>query len=84
MTSLTSGALQLWQMVFPVENLEIEGQFTTHTYTLYDGGVVYANGNDHIIDAVWCAMLAQEQANLDQVGEEMVSRVPVMAEPVFV
>ena len=35
-------------------------------------------------DAVRCAMLAREQANLDQVGEETVSLVPVMTDPVFV
>ena len=84
MTSLINGALQRRQVVFPVEDLEIEDQFTTHTYTLHDGRVVYAKGNDHIIDAVRCAMLVREQANLDQVGEETVSLVPVMTDPVFV
>ena len=84
MTSLINGALQRRQVVFPVEDLEIEDQFTTHTYTLHDGRVVYAKGNDHIVDAVRCAVLAREQANLDQVGEETVSLVPVMTEPVFI
>ncbi len=51
---------------------------------LHDGRVVYAKGNDHIIDAVRCALLMREQANLDQVGEETVSLVPVMTDPVFV
>ena len=83
MTSLINGALQRRQAVFPVEDLEIEDQFTTQTYTLHDGRVVYAKGNDHIIDAVRCAMLVREQANLDQVGET-VSSVPVMTDPVFV
>ena len=49
MTSLINGALQRRQVVFPIEELEIE-----------------------------------EQANLDQVGEETVSLVPVMTDPVFV
>ena len=84
MTSLINGALQRQQAMFPVEALEIEDQFTTHTYTLHDGRVVYAKGNDHIIDAVHCAMRAREQANLDQVAEETVSLVPVMTDPVFV
>ena len=53
-------------------------------HTLHDGRVVYAKGNDHIIDAARCAMLVREQANLDQVGEETVSLVPVMTDPVFV
>ena len=46
--------------------------------------VVFAKGIDHIIDAVRCALLVREQANLDQVGEETVSLVPVMTDPVFV
>lgn len=40
-------------------------------------------GNDHIIDAVRCAMLVREQANLDQIGEETVSLKPVLTDPVF-
>ena len=70
--------------MFPVEDLEIEDQFTTHTYTLHDGLVVYAKGNDHIVDTVCCSMLVREQANLDQVGEKMVSLVLVMTDLVFV
>ena len=84
MTSLISGALQRRQVVFPVNDLEIEDQFTTHTYTLHDGRVVYSKGNDHIIDAVRCAMLAREQANLDLVGDETVSLSPLVTEPVFI
>jgi hypothetical protein len=41
-------------------------------------------GNDHIIDAVRCAMPAREQANLDLVGEETVSLSPLVTEPVFI
>ena len=84
MTSLINGALQRWQVVFPAEDLELEDQFTTHTYTLHDGRVVCSKGNDHIIDAVRCALLAREQANLDQIGEETVSLKPVLTDPVFI
>ena len=84
MTSLINGALQRRQIVFPAEDLELEDQFTTHTYTLRDGRVIYSKGNDHIIDAVRCALLAREQANLDQVGEETVSLIPVLTDPVFI
>jgi len=84
MTSLINGALQRRQIVFPSDDLEIEDQFTTHTYTLHDGRIVYSKGNDHIIDAVRCAMLVREQANLDQVGEETVSLKPLVTEPVFI
>ena len=84
MTSLINGALQRREVVLPAEGLEMEDQFTTYTYTLHDGRMVYAKGNDHIIDAVRCALLVREQANLDQVAEETVSLVPVMTDPVFV
>lgn len=84
MTSLIAGALQRHQLVFPIEDLEIEDQFTTHTYTLHDGRIVYSKGNDHIIDAVRCAMLAREQSVLNQVGEETVFLVPLTTEPVFI
>ena len=83
MTSLISGALQRRQMILPTEDLEIEDQFTTHTYTLSNGNVIYSKGNDHIIDAVRCAMLAREQGSLDQVSEETVCIMPVLTEPVF-
>ena len=84
MTSLINGALQRRQIVFPVDDLEIEDQFTTHTYTLHDGRVVYSKGNDHIIDAVRCAMLVREQGRLDQVGEETVCLTPLVTDPVFI
>ena len=38
---------------------------TADRYTLHDGRVVYSKGNDHIIDAVRCAMLVREQGRLD-------------------
>jgi len=84
MTILIAGALQRRQLVFPIEDLEIEDQFTTHTYTLHDGRIVYSKGNDHVVDAVRCAMLAREQSVLNQVGEETVSLVPLTTEPVFI
>lgn len=84
MTSLISGALQRRQMILPAEDLEIEDQFTTHTYTLSNGNVIYSRGNDHIIDAVRCAMLVREQDSLAQVSEETVCIMPVLTEPIFV
>ena len=54
------------------------------TYALHDGRVVYSKGNDHIIDAVRCAMLVLEQGRLDQVGEETVCLTPLLTDPVFV
>jgi len=84
MTSLINGALQRRQLVLPAEDAEIEDQFTTHTYTLQNGNVVYSKGNDHIVDAVRCAMLAHEQNRLDGAREETVSVMPVITEPVFI
>ena len=84
MTSLINGAMQRKQIILPSEDLEVEDQFTTHTYTLRDGKVIYSKGNDHIIDAVRCAMLVREEGNLDPIGEEMVSLKPVLTNPVFI
>ena len=84
MTSLINGALQRKQVIFPSDDLELEDQFTTHTYTLRDGKIIYSKGNDHIIDAVRCAMLIREEGNLDPVGEEVVSLKPVLTNPVFI
>lgn len=84
MTSLINGALQRRQLVLPAEDAEIEDQFTTHTYTLQNGNVVYSKGNDHIVDAVRCAMLSHEQNRLDGAREETVSVMPVVTDPVFV
>ena len=84
MTSLISGAMQRKQIILPSEDLEIEDQFTTHTYTLRDGKVIYSKGNDHIVDAMRCAILVREEGNLDPIGEETVSLKPVLTNPVFI
>ena len=84
MTSLVSGALQRRQLVFPADDLEIEDEFTTHTYTLRDGKIIYSKGNDHIIDAVRCAMLIREEETLESAGQEVVSLKPVFTDPVFI
>ena len=84
MTGLIAGALQRRRIVLPLEELQIDDQFTTHTYTLHDGRIVYSTGNDHVIDAVSCAMQAREQSTLNQVGEETVYLVPLTTEPVFI
>ncbi len=83
MTSLINGALQRRQLVFPADDLELEDEFVTHTYTLRDGKIIYSKGNDHIIDAVRCAMLIHEEESLESTGEEVVSLKPVLTEPVF-
>jgi len=84
MTMLINGALQRRQIVLPADDSDIEDQFTTHTYTFSNGNIIYSKGNDHIVDAVRCAMLAREQATLDTMSEETVSIMPVLTNPVFI
>lgn len=84
MTSLINGAMQRKQIVFPAEDVEIEDQFTTHTYTLRDGLVIYSKGNDHIIDAIRCAVLIREERNIVVTDEQLVSLKPLTTEPVFI
>lgn len=84
MTSLINGALQRKQLVFPADDMDIEDEFTTHTYTLRDGKVIYSKGNDHIIDAIRCALLIREEESLDLGGEEVVSLKPLLTDPIFV
>lgn len=84
MTTLINGALQRRQLVLPADDSEIEDQLTTHTYTLTSGNIIYSKGNDHIVDAVRCAMLAHEQGTLDAVSEETVYVMPVLTDPIFI
>lgn len=67
MTSLINGSLQHRQLVLPAGDSKVEDQFTSHTYTLHNGIVVYSKGNDHAVHAVRCALLAREQGKLDHV-----------------
>lgn len=83
MTSLITGMLQRRQIYFPTDDRELQDEFNTHTYTLRDGKIVYSKGNDHIIDAVRCALLAREKGRLDEVHEETVLLRPVYTNPVF-
>jgi len=83
MTSLISRALQKSRIVFPEADVDIADQFTTQTYTLSNGKVIYSKGNDHIIDAVRCAVLVREQETLDQMTEETVCLMPLLTAPIF-
>lgn len=81
MTSLINGAMQRKQVDFPAEDVEIEDQFTTHTYTLRDALVIYSKGNDHIIDAIRCAVLIREERNIGVPDEQLVSLKSLATEP---
>jgi len=55
----------------------------THTYTLANGKVIYSKGNDHIVDAVRCAMLVRDQERLDAVEVIVPMVTPVATDPIF-
>jgi len=84
MTSLINKRLQNQTLMLPYEDAEIESQFTTHTYSLKTGNIIYSKGNDHIIDAVRCAVMVREQEHLDEIGAIGDLPVPVMTAPVFI
>jgi len=63
MTALINEALNFRRLRLPDSDHEIEDQLCTQTYTLSDRGVVYSKGNDHIIDAMRCALLRRAQEN---------------------
>jgi hypothetical protein len=77
MTSLINGALQRRELVFPGEDREIADQFLTQTYTLSNGIVAYSKGNDHVVDAVRCMMLAREKSRQDWFDDRTATRPPL-------
>jgi len=84
MTSLINGMLQRRDIRFPQGDLELQDQFTTHTYTMTNNAIVYAKGNDHIIDAVRCAVLVRELGRLDPGGAMAVPPwTPLLTDPIF-
>ena len=84
MTSLITGALSKRQICFPKGDAEIEEQFSTQTYSMNDGKVIYSKGNDHIIDAVRCAMLVREEGS-DEEDSCFIKMdcMPVLTDPIF-
>jgi len=83
MTSLINRGLQRHELLLPDKDVEIDDQFTTHTYTLANGKVIYSKGNDHIVDAVRCAMLVRDQERLDAVEVIVPMVTPVATDPIF-
>jgi len=86
MTTLIAKHLHSRRLLFPITDGVLEDQFTTHTYTLKNGRVIYSKGNDHIIDAVRCAMLVREKKQyleniLDSISTEI--PMPVATNPIF-
>jgi len=79
MTALINEALNGKKLKLPDADHEIEDQLCTQTYTLSDRGVIYSKGNDHIIDALRCALLrrAQERNDLYDPVEIKIDVTPV-------
>ncbi len=77
--------LQKRELIFPLSDLEIESQFTTHTYTLNNGRVQYSKGNDHIIDAVRCALMVRNRFEEDDPlgGSKIEFITPLLTDPIF-
>ncbi len=83
MTNLINKSLQKRELVFPISDLEIESQFTTHTYSINNGRVKYSKGNDHIIDAVRCALMVRNRFEEDDPlgGGRIELLVPLITDP---
>ena len=83
MTSLINRGFQRRELLLPEEDIEIEDQFTTHTYTLVNGKVIYSKGNDHVVDAVRCAVLVRDEERLDGMTEVVPRLHPLLTDPIF-
>ena len=85
MTQLINWALGKGKVAFPRSDLDLENEFTTHTYSLHDGKIIYSKGNDHIVDSTRCAFLRREYRKLQELdGDvEIVSLIPVATNPIF-
>jgi len=85
MTALINEALARGHLVLPKDDHEIEDQLCTQTYTLTERGVVYSKRNDHIVDAIRCALIRRAQAVDPHTApvEIIVSFTPVLTDPIF-
>ena len=91
MTQLLIKAMQRKRILFPDNDLDIEHEFLTHTYSLNNGRIVYSKGNDHIIDSARCAFLARDQQLTGVIEKPEVSKtkiitnipLPVATNPIF-
>jgi len=85
MTLRINKALIAHKLSLPKSDPDIEDQLCTQTYTATDRGVVYSKGNDHIVDAMRCALLRRAQT-LEPAYEPTVITVsftPLLTGPIF-
>jgi len=84
MTSLINRAFQRRELLLPDSDREVADQFASHTYTYAsNNNVVYSKGNDHIVDAVRCAMLARERERCEDIEIIVPTVTPLMTDPIF-
>ena len=85
MTALINRGLSKRRVILPTSDLNIESEFTTHTYSLRNGRVVYSKGNDHIVDSTRCAFLRREVETLEGLDPhfEEVYVAPMATNPIF-
>ena len=62
MSLLITKALAAQKVRLPRADAEVEDQLCSQTYVLNDSHIVYSKGDDHIIDAMRCALLRRAQA----------------------
>jgi len=86
MTDLINRALSKNRVEFPENDIDIENEFTMHTYHNSNSGrIIYSKGNDHIIDSARCAFLRREYMRLNELEPDMIEvcLIPVITNPIF-
>ena len=62
MSMLITKALASHKLRLPKADPEVEDQLCSQTYVINDNHIVFSKGDDHIIDAMRCALLRRAQA----------------------
>jgi len=85
MTRLINKALNAGKLKLPKEDPEVEDQLCSQTYVMTEHRMVYSKGDDHLVDAMRCALLRRAQEvdpGYDPV-EIMVNLRVVCTDPIF-
>ena len=86
MTVLINKMLYSRKLKLPKQDNEVEDQLCTHTFTKGERGIIYSQGNDHIIDAMRCAFLCRNK-NVNSIQYEFDTFLPeiciVHTDPIF-
>ena len=76
MTQLLVAAFQRRTILLPLQDVDLEDEFLTHTYMLNNGRVKYSRGNDHIIDSARCAFLVRDRQRYSEAYPEVITDLP--------